>query len=204
MILKTLEVSMFATNCYIVACSETKEGVIIDPGAQGKEILQTIKSMGLTIKYIVNTHGHVDHIGANGMIKEALKLPILLNEKDMDIYRNPGYGLGIAASKQPEPDCFIKDGDRISFGKMDFKVIETPGHSRGCVSLLTEGAVFTGDTLFAGSIGRTDLPGGSFESIIKSIEEKLMVLSPETVVYPGHGPYSTIGEEARSNPFINP
>ena len=198
----TLEVSMFATNCYLVSCLETREGVVIDPGAEGKRLLGEIEKRGVEIKYIINTHGHVDHVGANARLKEDLQVPILMNEKDLAVYRNPGFGLGVVAGKQPAPDRFIREGDRISFGRLELKVIETPGHTRGGVCLCTGELVFTGDTLFAGSIGRTDLAGGSFEEIIKSIREKLMVLPPQTVIYPGHGPASTIAEEARSNPFI--
>lgn len=202
MILKTLEVSMFATNCYLVGCPKTGEGIVIDPGAEGRRILAEIKNQGLTIKCIVNTHGHVDHIGANARLKEALKAPILLSEKDLALYRNPGFGLSAVVGKQPAPDRLIREGDRISFGLLECRVLETPGHTRGGVCLSLEGVVFTGDTLFAGSIGRTDLAGGSFTQIIKSIREKLLVLPPQTEIYPGHGPASTIGEEAGGNPFL--
>jgi glyoxylase-like metal-dependent hydrolase (beta-lactamase superfamily II) len=202
MILQTLEVSMFATNCYLVGCPKTGEGIVIDPGAEGRRILAEIKKQGLTVKCIINTHGHVDHVGANARLKEALQVPILLPEKDLDLYRNPGFGLGVLVGKQPDPDRLIRDGDRISFGLLECRVMETPGHTRGGVCLGLEGVVFTGDTLFAGSIGRTDLAGGSFQQLIKSIREKLLVLPSQTVIYPGHGPASTIGEEAGYNPFL--
>jgi hydroxyacylglutathione hydrolase len=202
MILKILEVSMFGTNCYLVGCPVTKEGVVIDPGAEGKRILNEIQALGLNIKYIINTHGHVDHIGANSRLKEALGAPVLLHQDDFELYRNPGFGLGLVVGKQPQPDRFIQEGDRISFGQLEFEVLETPGHTKGGISLCLPDAVFTGDTLFAGSIGRTDLAGGSYKEIIRSIKERLVTLPPETLVYPGHGPGSTIGEEARYNPFI--
>jgi len=203
MIVTTMAVSMFATNCYLVSCPETKEAVIIDPGAEGKRIIEKVKTLKLKVKYIINTHGHIDHIGANGKLKEEFAVPLLLCEKDLKLYNNPGFGLGLILRKKPMPDRFICEGDRITFGTLTLNIHETPGHTAGSVCLLEKMAVFCGDTLFAGSIGRTDLPGGSYETLMKSIWEKLLVLKPETIVYPGHGPASTIGSEAESNPFIN-
>ena len=202
MILKALQVSMFATNCYLVGCPDTGEGVVIDPGAEAKRILQEINNLNLKVKHIINTHGHVDHVGANARLKEALGAPILLNRKDLKLYRNPGFGLGLVVGKQPPPDRFIAEGDQIICGSLKFTVIETPGHTQGGVCLLTEGALFSGDTLFAGSIGRTDLAGGSFEEIVRSIKERLLVLPPDTVVYTGHGPGTTIADEISGNPFV--
>ena len=199
---ETLVVSMFATNCYLAVCPETGEGIVIDPGAEGKRILHEIKKRGLIIVAIVNTHGHVDHTGANGRLKEALRVPLYFPEKDLEHYRNPGFGLGVVFGKPVPPDHLLKEGERISFGRETLVVLETPGHTAGGISLYGSGAVFTGDTLFAGSIGRTDLAGGSYERLIKSIKDKLMVLPPQTVVYPGHGPATTIEIEARSNPFL--
>jgi len=201
-ILKVLEVSMFGTNCYLAACPETNEGVVIDPGAEGKRILNEINELGLKILYIINTHGHVDHIGANARLKDALNVPVLLHREDLGIYRNPGFGLGLVVGKQPPPDRYVQEGEHICFGNLTLQVIETPGHTRGGISLYMPGAVFTGDTLFAGSIGRTDLAGGSFSVLMQSIRDRLLPLPPGTRVYPGHGPESTIGEEVRGNPFI--
>ncbi len=199
---KTITVSMFATNCYLAYCSETKEAVVIDPGAEGKRIIESIKDLQLKIKYIINTHGHVDHIGANGKLKETFKVPVLLNKKDLKLYNNPGFGLKLVLRKQPQPDQFIGEGDQVNFGKVVFDVIETPGHTKGGICLLADSAVFCGDTLFAGSVGRTDLAGGSYNALMDSICQKLLALSPYTVVFPGHGPETTIGAEANSNPFL--
>lgn len=195
-------VSMFATNCYIVSCTETKESVVIDPGAEAAKIAKRIKSLDLDLKYIINTHGHVDHIGANSRLKEDFGTPVLLCRKDHRLYTNPGFGLRLVLRRQPEPDRFIAEGDEVEFGKISLKVLETPGHTPGGISLFNDMAVFTGDTLFAGSIGRTDLAGGSYEALVNSIKNKLLKLPHATVVYPGHGPFSTIGDEAKSNPFI--
>ncbi len=199
---KSITVGMFATNCYLVSCPETKEGVVIDPGADGKRIFDKLKNSGLRIKYIINTHGHIDHIGANGKLKEVLKIPILLCQKDLELYNNPGFGLRLVSRKQPDPDKYISEGERIEFGNLSMTVINTPGHTPGGVCLIANSALFSGDTLFAGSIGRTDLAGGSHSALIKSIKEKIIVLPPETMVYPGHGPITTIGEEIETNPFI--
>ncbi len=200
---KKITVGIFATNCYLVSCPETGEGIVIDPGADGKRIVEKIKALDIKVKYIVNTHGHVDHIGANGKLKEELNVPVLLSSKDLDIYRNPGFGLRFVLGKQPEPDQFIKDGDYVSFGGLSLLIMETPGHTPGGMCLSGENTVFCGDTLFAGSVGRTDLTGGSYSALMKSIREQLANLPPETVVYPGHGPATTIGEEIASNPFIS-
>ena len=202
MLVETLVVSMFATNCYLVSCRETGEALVVDPGAEGKKILTEIRKRSLKIVGIVNTHGHIDHTGANGRLRDALRVPLLFPEKDLDIYRNPGFGLGIIFGKAAEPDRLLKEGNKIVFGKLKLTVVETPGHTRGSISLYGEGAIFTGDALFALSIGRTDLAGGSYPILLQSIKEKLLVLPPRTVVYPGHGPSTTIDTEARSNPFL--
>lgn len=198
----TLTVSMFATNCYVVSCPDTNEAAIIDPGAEGKSIITLVDRLGLKVKYIINTHAHVDHIGANGKLKQEFSAPILLNRKDLDLYQNPGFGLKLILKKQPLPDQFLAEGDEVSFGSLKLHVLETPGHTEGGICLFGIGAAFCGDTLFAGSIGRTDLAGGSYDSLIKSIKLKLLTLHPETKVYPGHGPATTVKAEASGNPFL--
>ncbi len=195
-------VSMFATNCYLVYSEPTRATLVIDPGAEAKKIIDIIKRLNLDPKYIINTHGHIDHIGANGKIKAEFNVPIMLHKNDVDLYHNPGFGLKHVLKKQPQPDHFLKEDDIISIGSDNFKVIETPGHTQGGISILSGACLFSGDTLFAGSIGRTDLAGGSYRELMSSIHEKLLTLPADTKVYPGHGPLTTIGEETVSNPFL--
>lgn len=202
MLLKAMSVGMFASNCYLVGCSQTGEGAVVDPGAEGKKIVQEINRMGLQIKYIINTHGHVDHVGANGVVKAATGAKILLHRNDLDLYQRPMFGLSLVQKSPPLPDTYMEEGTQITLGQLTMSVTETPGHTQGGVSLVLGSAVFTGDTLFAGSIGRTDMKGGSYSQIIHSIEEKLMVFPDDTIIYPGHGPASTIGDERRYNPFL--
>jgi hydroxyacylglutathione hydrolase len=204
MILKRMEVGSFAANCYLVACEETREGVIIDPGADAKQILKAVENAQVTVKYIINTHGHVDHVGANEDVRQATGAPILIHEADGEMCKKPHASLAafVGKLKLAEPDRLLKEGDTITVGTLTVKVIETPGHTKGSVTLVVDGKLFTGDTLFSGSIGRTDLPGGSYEQIIASIKEKLLIYPDETVAYPGHGPETTIAEEKQYNPFL--
>ncbi len=205
MIIKTLTVGILASNCYIVGCPVSGEGVVIDPGAGATKIMREIETLRIKVKAIINTHGHYDHVGGNGRIKEATGAPVLLNEKDLDLYKNPGYGLSLILKAPPLPDRLISEEEVIPFGNLRLKVIETPGHTSGGISLLLESekrAIFTGDTLFNLSIGRTDMPGGSYTEIIRSIKKKIMVFPNDTIIYPGHGPSSTIGQERKANPFL--
>ena len=207
MIMKTLAVGPFAANCYIAGSSETKEGMIIDPGAEAKTILKTVQQTGLTISVIVITHAHMDHVGALREVQEGTAAQFAVHEAEKGfVFSAPMRMLtsvGITPFKSPpNPDRLLKDGDHIDIGDLHFEVLYTPGHSSGGISLSGHGVVFTGDTLFNSGIGRTDFPGCSHERLIKSIREKLMVLPDETIVYPGHGPPTTIGDERRGNPFL--
>jgi hydroxyacylglutathione hydrolase len=208
MIVKMLVVGPLASNCYIVGSSSTKQGMIIDPGAEAATILRTVQQMGLSIPLIVVTHAHIDHIDALRAVKEKTKAQFAIHEAEKGLLSAaPPMGvlasLGLSAFKPyPHPDRLLKDGDRIDVDDLHFEVLYTPGHSPGGICLLGHGVVFSGDTLFNFGIGRTDFPGGSHERLMQSIREKLMVLPDETIVYPGHGPATTIGDERRGNPFL--
>ena len=207
MIIKMLVVGPFASNCYIVGSSSTREGMIIDPGAEAETILRTVQQTGLSISLIVVTHAHVDHIDALPAVKEKTNAQVAIHEAETGLFSTAPVrmltSLGLTPFKQPpRPDRLLKDGDRIDVADLHFEVLHTPGHSPGGICLLGHGVVFSGDTLFNYGIGRTDFPGGSHERLMKSIREKLMVLPDETIVYPGHGPPTTIGDERRGNPFL--
>lgn len=202
----SLTVGPIMGNCYLVYDEDTKDALVVDPGAEGSRIVRQIESLGLKVKYIVNTHGHSDHIGGNSSVKNSTGAKLFIHEEDAsmltDSRRNLSVFMGENLNK-PAPDGYLKEGDILEIGKLKFAVIHTPGHTRGGICLFGEGVVFSGDTLFEGSIGRTDLPGGSYNSIIKSIKEKLLVLDDEVVVYPGHGGSTSIGREKVINPFLN-
>ncbi len=204
MIIETLEIEPFASNCYIVGAESNKEGIIIDPGAEADRILEKVKDLGLEIKLIVLTHHHRDHVGALKEIKEATGAEVVIHSDEAESLRGQSGSTrsGFSFPAPPPPDRLLKDGDSIDIGDLHFTVLHTPGHSLGGLCLLGEGVVFTGDTLFNFGIGRFDMPGGSGRQIMNSIHSKLMVLPDNTVVYPGHGPKSTISTERQWNPFL--
>lgn len=198
-------VGALETNCYLVYCPRTLEAVIIDPGAEAEKIFPLIHELGLKMRAILNTHGHIDHVGANRDFKEKFNLPIYLHPSDQPLLpRNQQYELSflLGAKESPAPDYGLADGDFIHFGEVELKVLHTPGHSPGSVSFFGENLLFSGDTLFCGGVGRTDLPGGSWRDLEKSIREKILILPEDILVLPGHGPATTVGEEKRSNPFL--
>ncbi len=206
MIIKQLPVGPLQTNCYIVGCEETKQGVVIDPGDEGERILAEVEELGLTIKYILNSHAHFDHILANNFLVKATAASLALHPLDLPLLKQSGGAqlFGFNAPPSPEPDIELAEGETITFGTHTLQVFLTPGHTPGHVSFYeaNAGVVFDGDVLFAGGIGRTDLPGGNYETLMASINEKLMTLPDETVLCSGHGSVSTIGQERSSNPWL--
>ena len=204
--LARLVVGPLQVNCYIVFDEKTKEAVVIDPGDDGQEILGLVKGKGLKVKYIVNTHANFDHVGANQLLKDSTGAELLIHEADsvlLSTTASHARMFGMTAPSSPKADRYVKQGDVLSVGEQTLTVLHTPGHSAGGISLVGDGVVFTGDALFAGSIGRTDLPGGDLMTLITSIKTNLMSLPDDTVVLSGHGPQSTIGDERRENPFLN-
>lgn len=205
MILESLEVGPIMANCYILGCEETKEAAVIDPGGDPERILQILNRLGLTVKLIINTHGHFDHVGANKQLKSATGAPILIHEGDAPMLshlRSSAASFGLSVEDSPTADQMPADGDTLTFGRITLKVIHVPGHSPGGIALQAEDSVFVGDTLFSGSIGRTDLPGGNFDDLIASVRTKLFTLPDDTQVLCGHGPATSIGREKRYNPFF--
>jgi glyoxylase-like metal-dependent hydrolase (beta-lactamase superfamily II) len=209
---KTFTVNPFAMNCYIYWDENTKEGVIIDPGAyedrEKDEILNYIKSNAIDIKLILNTHGHIDHILGNDWAKKTFNVPLLMHKDDMPLIDNAlkqAEMFGVAFPQPPNPDKFIDESDVIKFGDTVFKIIHTPGHSPGSVCFIDEKEklIFGGDTVFRGSIGRTDLWMGDINVLIDSIQNKIFSYSDDYVIYPGHMEETTIGEEKENNPFLN-
>ncbi|MDF2674974.1 MAG: fold metallo-hydrolase [Clostridiales bacterium] len=204
MIFQVYPAGVFQANCYIVGDENTRLGAIIDPGGDPEGILIQCGHMGLDIKYIILTHGHGDHIGGVYEIKGATGAKILMNKKDEYLLKGGNKALMpiLRNIKLFEIDEYIEDGDTIELGEIKLSIIETPGHTPGGIAIKIDDILISGDTLFKGSIGRTDFEFGSFEEIIRSIKTKLLVLEDEINVFPGHGPSTTIGYEKKYNPFI--
>ena len=204
MIIKSLAVGPIQANCFIVGCETTLAGAVIDPGDDPDRIMAVVQKANLRIDHIINTHGHFDHVGGNRRLKEATGAALLIHSLDAPMLpqldRMAG-AFGPNAENSPAPDRILEDGDTIEIGDLRLAVLHTPGHTPGGISLHTNGCVFVGDTLFQGSIGRTDFPGGNFDTLIASIRKKLFALDDQTTVYTGHGPETTIGVEKRYNPF---
>ena len=204
MILKKLVVGPFEANCYIVGSESSKEGMIIDPGAEAEVILGEVKDLGLEIRSIVLTHGHIDHIGALKEVKEATGAEVVIHTDEAESLQEQPLSklFGLSHPTPPSPGRLLHDGDSIDAGDLHFLVLHTPGHTPGGICLMGEGVIFTGDTLFNCGIGRADFPGGNYSQLMNSIHTKLMILPDNTTVYPGHGPETTIGTERGANPFL--
>jgi len=194
LIFKALVVGPYMSNCFIIGSETTKEGIIVDPGAEPGRIVETVQELNLDIQLIVATHGHIDHVSAVTKVKQFVNAPFAMHEAETI--------KGGIFEKSPPVDRPLKHGDTIKVGELQFEVRHTPGHSPGGISLVGEGIALSGDTLFQFSIGRTDFPGASYEQIMTSIFEQLLTLPDDTPVYPGHGPDTTIGMERQVNPFV--
>ena len=203
-----LVVGMMGVCCYIVSCEQTGEAAVIDPGGDEDRILAFLQEKNLKLKYIINTHGHLDHVCGNGPVQKATGAQIVMHEADIASFGDPSirrYFSGLGLAESPPADVAVQEGDTIAIGQESLQVLHTPGHTPGGMCLYSAPHCFTGDTLFAGAVGRTDFPKGSMQQLVDSIRTKLLVLPPDTIVWPGHGYgglQSTIGQEAKINPYL--
>ena len=205
LVLEHLMVGPLQSNCFIVGDEESGEAVIIDPGGDGDMILNTVSRKPWKVTAILNTHAHFDHIAGNAVVKKGTGAPLMAPRGDSSFMAQAHisarmYGLEVDSS--PEPDRLLDDGDSIDLGDEKIKVISTPGHTPGGATFVTSIGIFPGDSIFAGSIGRTDLPGGDYDTLISSIKARILSLDDDTPVYPGHGPATTVGRERAHNPFL--
>ncbi len=205
MFLEKLVVGVLDVNCYVIGCKETNEGVVIDPGGREQEILDILKQENLRLKYIINTHGHLDHSVGNSYLQENTEAKIAIHAEDaimLVIPQDPLLSLMLHEYVMVPADIELHNDDIINIGNIELRVIHTPGHTPGGMCLLGDDIIFTGDTLFAGGIGRTDLVGGSYTTLVQSIKDRLLVLDGGLKVLPGHGGPSSIKHERESNPFL--
>lgn len=202
--IRSFAVGPLEVNCYVVS-DASGEGVVIDPGGGADTVLAYIRERGIAVKAVLDTHGHGDHIGANDAVRDAVRVPLYIHAADApmlgDSRLNFSFFMGYQALSRPA-EHFLAEGDTVRFGRSSLRVLHTPGHSAGGLCFVGDGVVFTGDTLFAGSIGRCDFPGGSETELVGHIKRKLLALPDDTAVYPGHGPASTIARERMGNPYL--
>jgi hydroxyacylglutathione hydrolase len=199
-------VGALETNCYLAYCPETLQCAIVDPGAQAERIFSAVAGRKLTPVVILNTHGHVDHTGSNREMKTRYDVPLRIHAADAALLagtHSVELSLLLGAEPSPPPDSYLEDGERVTIGRQSLSVLHTPGHTPGSVCLLAARFLLAGDTLFCGGVGRTDLQGGSARDLEKSIREKILTLKDELLVLPGHGPFTTVGRERSSNPFLS-
>ena len=195
----------FLKNGYVLGCSKTRHAIYIDPGEEASRLLATVEERDLTLVAIVNTHAHLDHICGVERVRQSWDIPVYLHPQDMELYNalpaQAGW-FGLNYPPAPPVDHHLDEGASLVLGDLSIDVYHTPGHSPGSVCLVIDRHVFCGDVIFAGSIGRTDLPGGSHETLIRSIREKVLPLGDDRILYPGHGPETTVGRERKTNPFL--
>lgn len=208
MIFEQFAVGMLQTNCYIIGDPQSQKAVVIDPGGDGDRIVRRVKNLELELSAILNTHAHFDHVMDAWRVKEQLGGEVYLSKEDEALLSDRMVGMGAmgksSSNNSNKIDHFLSEGETLRFGNIEIQVLSTPGHTKGHMSFYfrERGRIFVGDTLFAGSIGRTDFPGGSYEHLIQSVREKIFTLPDQTIVLPGHGPHTTVDREKRSNPFF--
>ena len=198
-------VGALETNCYLVYCEETRACAVIDPGADPEKIISAVADLELKPVIVLNTHGHVDHVGGNSDIVRKYGVPLAMHAADTGMLQVSDYielSLLLGARNSPPPDRLLAEGDEIAVGRITLRVMHIPGHTAGSVGFVAAGVLFSGDTLFCGGVGRTDLPGGSWKDLEHSIRERILTLPEETIVLPGHGPWTTVEQERSSNPFL--
>jgi hydroxyacylglutathione hydrolase len=203
--IKKITLGQLATNCYILGCMMTKKAAVIDPAEENSIILKILAKEGFSLQFIIDTHGHADHIGGNHFLKNNTSAKLLIHRMDQDMLTDSQKNLSFYtgnAIQSPPADGYLEEGKDIKIGSLNISVIHTPGHSPGSTSLLVSNKIFTGDTLFANGIGRTDLPGGSLSEIKQSIKDKLFILDNSCEIFPGHGPFSSLGREISNNSWL--
>lgn len=208
--IEQIPVGFMQVFCYLVYDDNTLEGVLIDPAGNEDDLLEHIEKIGISLLYVVNTHGHADHTSGNEKIRQATGAKVIMHEEDDTYYQRPEgklFARNMGFTVSGPADIRVKGGEEISVGKLKMKIIHTPGHTRGACCILIDGNLFTGDTLFVGAVGRTDLPGGSFKQLIESLQNLVRTLPPDTIVWPGHDygerPRSTLAKEKETNPYIS-